>query len=175
MTTSAVVYTFLFVHIRLVLVVTAYCTLGATLAPVLIQRSRVRCAHRPWLPIVLGMVISVPWVVVALVLLDLPAAPLKFAGAALAGLWVLCGLIGDAGSRNTLDPAVRSTRRPGCTASDCVSLTWILPLDGWLVMLPLTLAARVGCLAMGLLPVQPRRVQPLPEHPVTGDLAATAE
>ncbi len=97
MTTSAVVYTFLFVHIGLVLVVTAYYTLGATLAPVLTQRSRLRFARRPWLPIALGMAISLPWVVAALVLLSLTAAPLKFAGAALLGLWVLCGLIGGAG------------------------------------------------------------------------------
>ena len=30
-----------------------------------------------------------------------------------------------------------------------ISLTWVLPLVGWLVMLPLTMSAGIGCLVLG--------------------------
>ena len=61
MTTHAVVYTWLFVHIGVILVVTSYYTLGAALAPGLTERARKQFARRPWLPIVVGLAISVPW------------------------------------------------------------------------------------------------------------------
>ena len=32
-----------------------------------------------------------------------------------------------------------------------ISLTWVLPLVGWLVMLPLTMSAGIGCLVLGIL------------------------
>ena len=156
-TTSAVVYTFLFLHIGVILVVTAYFTLGAALAPNLTERGRVRFARRPWLPAVIGLFISVPWVFAALVLLNLDPAPLKFGGATLGCLWILLGLIGGAAiaqhvGRGGSADAVSwvQTVRGGLL----LSLTWILPLVGWLVMLPLTLATGIGCLVMGLVPLR---------------------
>lgn len=165
MTTSAVVYTFLFLHIGVILVVTAYYTLGAALAPGLTWRGRVRFARRPWLAILVGLSLSAPWVIASLVLLNLPAAPLKFAGAALGCLWVLLGLIGGAGIAQHVGsadaPALGQvtwvqTARGGLL----LSLTWILPLVGWLVMLPLSLAAGIGCLATGLVPLRDGRAEP---------------
>ena len=164
MTTSAVVYTFLFVHIGVVLVVTAYFTIGAALAPRLTERSRIRFARRPWLPAIIGLVLSVPWVIAAVAMLNVDAGAVKFAGAVLGGLWVLLGLIGGAGiaqhvGRGADDEPVSwvQTVRGGLL----ISLTWILPLVGWMVMLPLTLAAGVGCLVIGLVPMR------------TGDAAAS--
>ncbi|MCZ6835157.1 MAG: hypothetical protein O7G85_05220, partial [Planctomycetota bacterium] len=97
MTTHAVVYTWLFIHIGVVLVVTSYYTLGAALAPGLTSRARQQFASRPWLPIVIGLALSVPWVLVSIVLLQQASAGAKFMGASLGCLWVLSGLIGGAG------------------------------------------------------------------------------
>ena len=158
MTTSAVVYMFLFIHVGVVLVVTAYFTLGAALAPDLTGRARDRFARRPWLPMVLGLVISVPWVIATLVMLNLDSAAIKFVGAVAGCLWVLCGLIGGAaiaqhvgrGRADDVTSWVQTVR-----GGFFITLTWILPLVGWLGMLPLTLATGVGCLAMGILPARP--------------------
>lgn len=161
MTTSAAVQTFLFLHIGVILVVTAYFTLGAALAPNLTERARIRFARRPWLPLIAGLLVSVPWVVLALVLLNLDSAALKFAGAFLGCVWVLLGLIGGAGiaqhvGRGTAaeTPAWVQTVRGGLF----ISLTWILPLVGWLGMLPLTLATGIGCLILGIAPLKPAPV-----------------
>ena len=156
MTTSAVVYTFLFLHIGVILVVAAYYTFGASLAPRMTQRGRIRFARRPWLPILIGVGISIPWVVLALVALNLPNGAVKFAGAALGSLWILCGLLGGAsiaqhiGRVEGQSPSWSQTFRGGLF----IVLTWILPIVGWLVMLPMTLCAGVGCLLLGMLPMK---------------------
>ncbi len=161
MTTSAVVQTFLFIHIGVILVVTAYYTLGAALAPALTRRSRLRFARRPWLAVLVGLMISVPWVVASLVLLNLPAAGLKFAGAVLGCLWVLVGLVGGAGiAQHVGQSSTDSTSWVGTVRGGLfISLTWVLPLVGWLGMLPLTLAAGIGCFVMGLFPMRLEQVE----------------
>ena len=156
MTTSAVVYTFLFLHIGVILVVAAYYTFGASLAPRMTERGRIRFARRPWLPILLGAGVSIPWLVLALVALNMPSGAVKFAGAALGSLWILSGLLGGAsiaqhiGRVEGQTPSWSQTFRGGLF----IVLTWILPIVGWLVMLPLTLAAGVGCLLLGAWPMR---------------------
>lgn len=153
MTTHAVVYTWLFIHIGVILVVTSYYTLGAALAPALTDRARRHFARRPWLPILIGLAISLPWVLAAIVLLQQTPAAVKFLGAVLGGLWVLLGLIGGAGIAKHVggngapdrDSWVQTFR-----GGLIISLTWVLPIVGWLGMLPMTLAAGIGCLAMGV-------------------------
>ena len=153
MTTHAVVYTWLFIHIGVILVVTSYFTLGAAVAPALTERARKLFAQRPWLPLLVGLLISVPWVVLALVLVNLAPAAAKFAGALLVSLWVLSGLIGGAGIAQHVgrggtseQTSWKQTVRGGLF----ISLTWALPLVGWLGMLPMTLATGVGCLVLGI-------------------------
>ena len=170
MTTHAVVYTWLFVHIGVILVVTSYYTLGAALAPGLTQRARKQFARRPWLPILVGLAISVPWVVAALVLLNLAPAGAKFVGVVMGCLWVLSGLIGGAGIAQHIGGRGSSdheswvqTFRGGLF----ISLTWILPLVGWLGMLPVTLAAGIGCLVLGVFFGREKKVPaPTSESPV---------
>ena len=55
--TMATVWTFLLIHVGVILVVTAYYSLGAALAPGLAERSRDRFARRPWLPILIGVAV----------------------------------------------------------------------------------------------------------------------
>ena len=162
MTTTAVVYTFLFIHIGVILVVASYYTFGASLAPQMTERGRIRFARRPWLPIVIGTLVSVPWVVIALVALNMPSGAVKFAGAALGSLWILSGLLGGAsiaqhiGRVDGQSPTWSQTFRGGLL----IVLTWILPIVGWLVMLPMTLCAGVGCLLLGILPMRSQPSMP---------------
>jgi len=153
MTTAAAINTWLFIHIGVILVVTAYYTLGASLAPQLTGRARAQFARRPWLPVLIGLALSLPWVIACIVLLRQDAGAAKFTGAALGCLWVLSGLIGGAGIAQHIGRTEAGgtalwlqTVRGGLF----ISLTWILPLVGWLLMLPLTLAAGLGCLVLGM-------------------------
>ncbi len=154
MTTHAVVYSWLFIHIGVILVVTAYYTLSAALAPRLTERGRIRFARRPWLPIVIGLVISVPWVLAAILLIQQVPAGAKFVGAVLGCLWILSGLIGGAGIAQHVGggdiAAGRATWVQTFRGGLFISLTWVLPLVGWLVMLPLTMSAGIGCLVLGI-------------------------
>lgn len=164
MTTDAVVWMWLFVHVGVIAMVASYYTLGAALAPRLTERARDRFARRPWLPVVVGVSISIPWVLISLVLLN---TPVQLAGAIGLGLWVLFGLVGGAGIAQHVgvassgeDATWRHTLRGGLF----ISLTWALPIVGWLFMLPVTLAAGIGCLLMGFMPT--RAVVAAPAPPV---------
>ncbi len=154
MTTHAVVYTWLFIHIGVILVVTSYYTLGAALAPTLTSRARRQFAARPWLPIVIGLAISVPWMLAAIVLLQQAPAVAKFGGAALGCLWILSGLIGGAGIAQHVGGGDITAGRVSWVQTFrgglFISLTWVLPLVGWLGMFPLTMSAGVGCLVLGI-------------------------
>jgi len=155
MITSAIVWMWVFIHVGVVLVAASYFAIGGSIAPRLTARSRRRLAIRPWLPVLVGLIVSLPWMAVAIGLLAAPAAPVKFVGAILAGLWVLAGLLGGAAIAQHVGArqAGTSAWSDGLRGGLLVALTWILPLVGWLVMLPLTLVAGVGCLLTGLRPM----------------------
>lgn len=162
MTPTATVTAFISVHLGVILVVCAYYALSAAIAPGITERGRVRFARRPWLPALAGIALSLPWVVAALVLLNVPAGPVKFAGAVLGCAWILCCLIG--GSSLAQHVGSMSGREQDMTwirsvrGGLFITLTWVLPIVGWLGMLPLTLATGLGCLLVGLFPLrsQPR-------------------
>jgi hypothetical protein len=71
-------------------------------------------------------------------------------------MWILAGLVGGAGIAQHVGRGRDGTAEWLQTVRGglFISLTWILPLVGWLGILPLTLATGVGCLVLGLFPVQ---------------------
>lgn len=153
MTTHAIVYTWLFIHIGVILVVASYFTLGAALAPALTSRARQLFAAQPWRPIVVGFVISAPWMLIAITLFRQTPAAAKFVGAVLGCLWILLGLIGGAGVAQHVGGGDNSSHGVSWVQTFrgglFISLTWALPLVGWLGMLPLTMSAGIGCLVLG--------------------------
>ena len=165
MTPTAYVMMIVFLHLGVVLVVTSYYAFSAALAPRITHRARLRFAQRPWLPLVIGAGVSLPWVLIALVLLQQPVAGLKFIGAVALSTWVLLGLVGGAGvaqhigrGMTTSDAHAPSAWSDSIRGGLFITLTWVLPLVGWFAMLPLTLATGVGCLILGLFPMR----QPAP-------------
>ncbi len=171
MTTHASVLAYLFLHVGLILVVTAYFTVGAVLAPTFVERARTRLVKRPWLAVLIGLALTIPWAGSSLLMIGSVNAVVKFAGAAMLSLWVLAGLFGGAAiARQIGEPNTSSAAawRPALRGGLLLSLTWILPVVGWLIALPLTLATGVGCLALGLAPdrsstpVVPVTVVPIP-------------
>lgn len=149
MTTSAAIQMYLFIHLGVILVVTAYYTVSAALAPQLAERSRTRFAQHPWSTLFIGLAVSIPWVVVAMVTLNASNGLAKFVGGILLALWILAALVGGAGVAQHIGANASSnsndwtqTVRGGLL----MTLTWVLPVVGWFGMLPLTLITGVGCL-----------------------------
>lgn len=170
LTPTAQVWFFFFLHIGVILVASAYFTLSAALAPQLTRRARMRFAQRPWLPAIIGIALSVPWVIASILLLRMGFAPAKFAGVLLGCLWILLGLIGGAGIAQQIGRGAASDTGEACWIHSVrgglfITLTWVLPFIGWLGMLPLTLATGIGCLVVGIFPMAQRsRYDELPLH-----------
>jgi uncharacterized membrane protein SpoIIM required for sporulation len=151
---------FLFIHIGIVLVVTAYYALSSAVAPDLVEQGRACFARRPWRPILLGALISLPWLLISLAMANAAVALLKFVGVVLICIWVLLGLVGGAGIAQHIGHHGTNDTSPGqqtIRGGLIISLTWILPVVGWLGMLPLTLCAGIGCFTMAM---WSRRQQP---------------
>lgn len=148
MTTSAVVQTFLFIHLGVLLVIPAYVSLGAALAPSFTLAGARRFASSPWKALGTGLALSAPWVGAVLFLLNRDAGSLKFVGAVAGCLWVVCGLFGGAGAALHIGRGGNGASAPwvqSARGGALVALTWFLPLAGWFGMLPLSLATGIGC------------------------------
>ena len=153
--TNAVVVSILLVHVGVLLVAAAYYTVSAAMLPGLTLRARERFAACPWLAVLVGVVLSAPWVTGVLVLLNLPHPALKLAGAVFGGLWLLCGLAGGASLAQHVGAGGRTDAGSWThTARDglFLALTWAFPFVGWLFMLPLTIMTGVGCFIVGAFP-----------------------
>lgn len=149
MITSAVVSAWLWVHIGILLVVIGYSACGWAILPSAAERGRQRLASRPILTAIVGLAISAPWVTGSIVLMTLPNGVLKFAGVLLGLSWLFVALVGmsaialHVGKR---DASGSARWHEVARGAGLVTLTWMLPLLGWFVALPLTLACGVGCL-----------------------------
>ncbi len=151
MITTAHVYTTLFIHLGVVLVATAYYVVAAAILPHLAARSAERMARRPIPAILLGLGITLPWMGGAIVLMSI-GGPIGLIGVILALAWVFFGLLGGAGIAEHVGRmgGERDGWRSVARGGFFMTLTWALPLLGWFVALPLTLAAGIGCLVFGL-------------------------
>lgn len=149
MITTAHVYTALFIHLGVILVVTAYYTVGAAMLPGLARRSAERIARQPLRTALIGLAISAPWMIVALMLMAV-GGPIGLIGVIMALTWVLLGLVGGAGIAEHIGRFGSDATGWRCVARGglFVALTWILPLIGWFVVLPVTLASGVGCVVL---------------------------
>ena len=149
MITSAVVSAWLWVHIGILLVVVGYSACGYAILPGTAERGRAKLAQRPFVTALIGLAISAPWVTGAIILMALPNGVLKFAGVLLGLSWLFIALVGMSAialhvGRRDLDGTARW--HEVARGAGLVTLTWMLPLLGWFVALPLTLACGVGCL-----------------------------
>jgi hypothetical protein len=163
MITTAHVYAILFIHVGVILVATAYYTMGAALLPGVTGRAAHRFAGSPGRVLLVGVACSVPWVAVSVLLLS-RGGPLGLVGGTIGAAWLLTGLLGGAGiaehvgRRGEAGATWRSTARGGLV----IALTWALPIIGWLIVLPASIAAGVGCALLARRPVRQPTPPPAP-------------
>ena len=132
------------------IVINAYWLATQGLFPEFVDRCRERIGRAPSRSLLLGLAGTIPSVIIAIVMFRAASPILKFAGAATFLLVILMGLMGSAGvaalvgsglgASNDERTCWRRTWRGGLV----LGLTFILPLIGWLLILPGTLIIGIG-------------------------------
>ncbi|MBL9150084.1 MAG: hypothetical protein JNM94_15460 [Phycisphaerae bacterium] len=148
MLNSAVVNAWLYAHIGVLLVVVAYATCSYAMFSRAVERGRACVADSPIRTLMIGLLVSVPLVVAALVLSSAANGVIKLVGVSLLLGWLTTALLGLAplalhvGARGEAGNIRWTTVARGASF---VTLTWMLPVAGWFVAMPLSLAFGVGC------------------------------
>lgn len=132
------------------IVINGYWLTTQGLFPGFVERCRERIRRAPFQPLLLGLAGTVPAAVIGVAMLRAASPVLKFAGATVLLLLVLAGLMGSAGLAAQVGiglggfederPRWRRVWRGGLV----LGLTFILPLIGWLLILPGTLIIGIG-------------------------------
>jgi hypothetical protein len=130
----------------------SYWLAAHALFPDLTDRCRQRIKAAPWKQALIGLAWTIPATAGGVALLNVPNPLLKFSGATIVLLLILAGLVGSSalaaqigfGLANPSDQTQpwRRVLRGGMV----LGLTFIFPLIGWLLILPLSLVIGVGAL-----------------------------
>ena len=151
--TTAEVYTWFFIHVGILFVSAAWMTASALLCPEITARGASGIARRPWLTFIIGFAFFLTGVVTFAVMNLIPFAGTKFI-AAVIGLCVILFSLFGAGALVRYLASHGDTRpdeisiRSLYAASLLLSLTWLLPLLGWFVALPVSMILGLGSLFM---------------------------
>jgi hypothetical protein len=122
-------------------------------------RERIRCA--PYKTLLLGAAGTAPSVILGVAMFRAASPALKFAGATLLLLILLFGLMGSAGLAAQVGCGLGGSAYDGLSwrrvwrGGLVLGLTFILPLVGWLIILPGTLIAGIGAAITSIRPVRP--------------------
>jgi uncharacterized membrane protein len=156
-------------------VINAYWLATQGLFPLFVDRCRERLRRSPVNVFLFGLGGTVPGVVIGVALFRAASPVAKFTGATLLLLLVLIGLMGSAGLAAQVGiglgayPDERTSWRRVWRGGLVLGLTFILPLIGWLLILPGTLILGTGAMMQSL-----RRDRRMVEPPVFDPhLAAT--
>lgn len=132
------------------IVINGYWLTTQGLFPEFVEGCRERIHAAPFKPFLLGLAGTVPAAVAGVAMMRAASPALKFAGATLLLVLVLTGLMGSTGLAAQVGaglgasaddrPSWRRVWRGGLV----LGLTFILPLIGWLIILPGTLVIGVG-------------------------------
>jgi hypothetical protein len=134
----------------------SYWLASQALFPDVTDRCRQRIKSAPLRHAVMGLAWTVPSAFAGVALLKVPNPALKFAGATILLLLVLAGLVGSSGLASQIgfglaDPADEAQPwRRVLRGGAVLGLTFVFPLIGWFIILPLSLMMGIGALAGSL-------------------------
>src|SRR5262245_36301588 len=120
------------------------------LFPDFVERCRQRIRTAPFQQFLLGLALAVPVGAGGIALLNAPSPALKFPGAAMLMILVLSGLVGSTGLAAQIGAGLASPAdqtqawRQVLRGGLVLGLTFILPLVGWFLILPVTLIMGSG-------------------------------
>jgi hypothetical protein len=138
------------------IVINGYWMTTQGLFPQFVDNCRERIRRAPFKPLLLGLGAAVPGVLLGIAMMRAPSPVLKFAGATLLLVLVLVGLLGSAGLAAQVGvglgayPEDRPSWRRVWRGGLVLGLTFVLPLVGWLMILPGTLVIGIGATLQSL-------------------------
>jgi hypothetical protein len=135
--------------IGIYIVFNSYWLASQGLFPDFVDRCRQRIRTAPFRHFLLGLALTVPLAGGGIALLNAPSPALKFSGAVLLIMLILSGLAGSSGlaaqiGAGLASPADQSQAwRRVLRGGIVLGLTFILPVAGWFLILPVSLI--MGC------------------------------
>lgn len=159
------VFKILFIILGFLITIVAYWLLFEALFRPLVKRASLAYETHPYRVVIVGAIAGVPIFLASVGLLN-SAAGLKLIGAILMSALVLLALIGSTGLARLVGARLASATdasypwRRVLRGGVVLSITFVLPIVGWFVVLPLTLASGVGAIIVARW--TPRAAEPAP-------------
>lgn len=144
------VFKILFLVLGTLITIVGYWLLFEACVPRTVSRAKEAYENRPWRTFWVGLVVVAPLLVLGLVLANAGAAPVKLVGVTLLLLLVLTGLLGSTGFARLVGIRLNAPAdeaqpwRRVLRGGSVVSVTFVLPLAGWFIVLPAVLITGVG-------------------------------
>jgi len=166
------VFKWLFLILGTMTTLVGYWLFFEALCPRIVEKARGNYETRAVRSVVVGFFVALPVAVVALALVSAPGGVVKFLGFLLYSLLILVGLLGSSGLARHLGTRLPSPNdsvqpwRRVFRGGTVLTITFILPVIGWLVLLPLTLISGIGAVVLT------RAKQAPQETPVTVESGA---
>lgn len=151
------VFKYVFLVLGVLVVIVSYWLATTALFPAAVERARVAYGARPMRLIATGALATIPLVLLGLVLLNAaPNAALKLAGAVSVALPLVLGLAGSAGLSERVGRGLvhaedaRTPWRRSLRGGSVLALTFLLPIVGWFVVLPMVLMSGCGAVLLAM-------------------------
>lgn len=123
--------------------------------PNAVERCRAAYVRRPISAVLLGALITAPTMTVGLTLINIANPVTKFIGFAMLCFLILIGILGSAGLSRLIGVRLASIgdeRQPWrrvLRGGIILSITFLFPVVGWFLVLPVTLVSGVGASVLG--------------------------
>lgn len=130
----------------------SYWLVAYALAPSLVSGSRTSFENTPWKNILVGLLVGAPIAAVGFLLFAIPNPAFKILGFAVILLPLLMGLFGSAGLCEKIGIGLLMKHEEGrnwlrvLLGGIVLGLTFLFPLLGWFLVMPLVLISGIGAL-----------------------------
>ena len=153
------------ISISIIITTAALLAVVAAIVPVATVASSRRVVERPWLAPLLGLLVSLPWIVASFIIMQLSSG-LAWVGLGVVIIWItmmLIGLVGPAlalGSRwaGGPDNQKQSNVRNAWVGGLLLGTAAALPVIGWLLVLPTLGMVGIGSFILAMVPAKNRSV-----------------
>ncbi|MDZ4860738.1 MAG: hypothetical protein SGI88_17320 [Candidatus Hydrogenedentes bacterium] len=147
------VFKILFIILGTLITLVSYWLLFEALFKKMVKQASIEYEQHPLRATFVGLVSGAPLFGISLALLN-SAAGLKFVGVVLLSVVLLVGLVGSAGLARLVGARLASATdasfpwRRVLRGGIVLSITFVLPIVGWFIVLPLTLASGFGAVVV---------------------------
>ena len=159
-----------------------YWLASAALFPAVVERAKQQYDTRPVRATLIGIGLALPFIAVSIGIGKVAHPVAKMVGVALIGIPVLYGLLGSAGLALRIGAGLKSSIddtqpwRRILRGSVVLSLTFLLPVIGWFIIMPWALISGLGAAVVAMFQKQPA-LHPVAETlppPLTSSAATMA-